>query len=69
MHPAIVPGVVRLVDREQATLALTDAELAMLVPVTDEPVTCPKCDRVVAWQATRPYRILCRSCKSDVQRS
>lgn len=38
------------------------------VVLTDEPVTCPKCDRTVAWKATRPYRIRCRHCREDVER-
>lgn len=67
-HPAVVPGVVRLVDREQGSLALSDDELAALAPVTDEPVTCPTCSRTVAWKATRPYRIRCRHCREDVER-
>lgn len=54
-HPAIVTTV----DVTQASI---DAS------VTDEPVTCPKCDRTVAWKATRPYRIRCRACKLDVER-
>lgn len=54
-HPALATTV----DRTQAAIA---------APVTDEPVTCPTCQRTVAWKATRPYRILCRSCRIDVER-
>lgn len=52
-HPAIVTGTVT-------------AEPDPAGPVTDEPVRCPKCGRTIAWQATRPWRIRCRSCKVDV---
>lgn len=36
--------------------------------VTDEPVKCDQCGRTIAWKATRPWCIRCRSCKIDVER-
>lgn len=56
MHPAIVFA-------PDPSLPVTPNEV-----LTDEPVTCPTCQRTVAWKATRPYRIRCRHCREDVER-
>lgn len=68
-HPAIAPDRAAAIQRQMENgPALVNGVPVAEPPVTDEPVDCPLCGRTVAWQATRPYRILCRHCHEDVER-
>lgn len=57
-----------LTDHPALATSAAVTQASIDASVTDEPVTCPTCQRTVAWKATRPYRILCRSCRIDVER-
>lgn len=47
-----------------ADSATTAADLR-LVLVTDEKPECWRCHRVLAWEATRPWRIKCGRCNAE----